>query len=260
MAHWRFPLVWLPVVAAIAALAGCGGGGEGEATPTPDVQATETAAAAGEAAATATAAAQSTEATATAEALSVDATATAEALAPVATATAEALSVAATATAEAAELAGAGLSRDSPVPAGQSYVVPEGWEVMVVDFIPDATEAVLQENPNNDPPAPGKKFAIVTLRGTNISAEGPAPGDPADFDPTFVFRLVGSLNVQYSTFENDCGVYPGSFVFRNTVAFPEGTVEGNICFEVGETETDFVLFTEFMESWGDVNKRWFAAQ
>ncbi len=235
----------LAIIIIVAAAAGGGDDDDGdvvtqEATPSPT----------GEAVVPTPEPMIDTEATATAEAEESAAT----------TATAEAESLAATATAEAEQQAGVGLSRDDPVPAGQSFVVPEGWEVTVVDFIPDATAAVLQENEFNDPPAPGRKFAIVAIRGTNISAEGSAPGDPSDFDPDFAFRLVGSLNVQYSTFENDCGVIPGDFIFRNTVAFPDGTIEGNICFEVGETETDFVLFTAFLESFGDENRRWFAVQ
>ena len=243
MRHSCWLLTCIVALAAALSFAACGGGGDGEAgaTPTPDVQATQTATAA-----------EAVAAAATAEARAIDATATAEALAPVQTATAEALSSAATATAEAEQQAAIGLSRDNPVPAGQAYTIPEGWEVTVMDFIPDATQMVLAENQFNDPPAAGKKFAMVRLRGTNVSAESP------DFDPTFSFRVVGSLNVPYSTFDNSCGVIPGEF--ENTEAFQGGTVEGSICFEVGADETDFVLFTEFLLTFDEESRRWFAVQ
>jgi hypothetical protein len=147
---------------------------------------------------------------------------------------------------------GVGLARDNPVPMGQEYLVPEGWRVRMVDFIPDATQMVLDENQFNDPPRAGYKFAIVRVRVTNVSAE-----EPADPDVSFAMRMVGSLNVGYSTFENSCGVIPDDFPSNDV--FRGGSAEGNICFEVGETETNFSVYTEYFLS-DDENVRWFEVE
>ena len=145
-----------------------------------------------------------------------------------------------------------GLSRDNPVPQGQSLLVPEGWDVSVVQFISDATEIVLAENQFNDPPEPGMKFAIVRVRMTNVGAD-----DPDDPDAGFALRLVGSRNLGYSTFTNSCGVIPDDIRFMTNDVFRGGTVEGNVCYEVGMDETGFVIFTDFFLS-DPVNTRWFA--
>lgn len=247
---WRFTRweVWVKAVVSVAvsllaiiivAAAAAGGDDDNDkqvsapdATPSPtvDVEATQTARAA-----------EAAVATATTEAEAIDATATADALAPAATATAEAFSLAATATAEAEQQAAVGLSRDNPVPAGQALTVPDGWEISVVNFIPDATQMVLAENQFNDPPDPGFKYVIVRVRATNVSA-----GDPADFDASFALRLVGSRSVSYDQFTRSCGVIPDELGLDvPSEAFTGGTVEGNICFHVGADEAEFVMFTEF---------------
>ncbi len=174
--------------------------------------------------------------------IDTEATATAEAEeSAAATATAEAASLAATATAQAEQQGSTGESRDNPVSAGQPYILSEGWEMTVVDFIPDATQAVLAENQFNDPPDPGFKYVMVRVRATNISA-----GDPADFDASFALRLVGSRNISYDQFTRSCGVIPDELgLDAPSEAFTGGTVEGNVCFHVGADETGFVIFTEF---------------
>jgi hypothetical protein len=133
--------------------------------------------------------------------------------------------------------------------------VPEGWQITVVDFIPDATQIVLDENPSNEPPDAGFKYVIVRVSATNISA-----GDPASFDAPIVLRLVGSRNVVYDTFTRGCGIIPEEIGFDipNEV-FTGGVVEGNECFQVGADETGLVLFTRFVAS-DEGNTRYFAVQ
>jgi hypothetical protein len=150
---------------------------------------------------------------------------------------------------------GPGLSKDNPIPRGQSLLVPEGWQVSVVDFNPDATQVVLNENPSNVPPDTGFKYVIVRVSATNVSA-----GDPASFDGPVILNLVGSQNVVYDTFTNSCGIIPDEIGFDvPSEVFTGGVVEGNECFQVGADETDFVVFTRFVGS--DVsNARYFAVQ
>ena len=145
---------------------------------------------------------------------------------------------------------GLGLSRSNPIPSGQAFTVPEGWELTIVDFTPDATQQVLDENQFNDPPGPGKRFSIVRIRTKNISA-----GNPADHDVGFALRMVGSENVGYSTFEASCGVIPDSFTFKPDDLFEGGSLEGNICFETANGESDFAIYTNYFLG-DDEDVRW----
>lgn len=212
-----------------------------------------------------------TDATAAAQAeLLLEATATAEALAegitPSLTATAEAREEAARedviATAEArfveataTAVASIGLTRDNPVPLGEAEVLPEGWEITVVDFTPDATEAVLAEDTfNNTPPDSAFKYVMVRVQATNISA-----GDPARFDSLNVLTLVGSRDVTYEQGGIGCIYTPdGFFTTVSTVAFSGITLEGTVCFQVGEDESDFIMIADFF--FGEGTRVFFAVQ
>lgn len=145
----------------------------------------------------------------------------------------------------------AGLTRNNPVPRGSSLVTPEGWRIEVLDFDPDATQIVLDENQFNDPPKPGFRYAIVRIRMTNVSA-----GSPGDPDPGFALRMVGSRNVGYSTFEESCGVIPDDADFKSDDIFPGGALEGNVCYQIGQTENNFTIYTDFLFS-DEEDSRWF---
>ena len=143
-----------------------------------------------------------------------------------------------------------GLSRDNPASAGQPFRVPEGWELTIVSFVPDATQEVLDENQFNDPPAPGKRFSIVRVRTENVSA-----GNPGDPDINYALRMVGSMNIGYSTFENSCGVVPDSFTFKPDDVFQGGSLEGNVCYEAAIGESGFVIYTNYFLG-DDEDVRW----
>jgi hypothetical protein len=147
--------------------------------------------------------------------------------------------------------AGFGLSRSNPVPMGQPFLVPEGWEITILEFIADATQIVLDENMFNDPPAPGRRYSIVRVRMKNVSA-----GNPADPDAGFALRMVGSQNIGYSTFRESCGVIPDDIDFKSGDIFAGGIIEGNVCYQTAIGETDFTIFTNFFLS-PDENTRWF---
>ena len=147
-----------------------------------------------------------------------------------------------------------GQSRDDPVPAGQSLLVPEGWELTILDFTPNGTQEVLDENQFNDPPSPGMRFSIVRVRTKNVAAD-----DPENHTLSFALRMVGSENIGYSTFESSCGVIPDSFTFKPDELFQGGSLDGNVCYETAIGETEFTVFTDYSSS-GDENIRWFAVE
>ena len=160
----------------------------------------------------------------------------------------------ATATATATATPGLGSTRSNAVPAGMPYLLPEGWEFTVLDFNPDATDLILDESPLNQPPEPGMRFVLVRVRITNVGA-----ASPANHQGGYAPRLVGSLDLAYAQFYAACGTVPDGIRQQPIDVFTGGTVEGNACFQVGEDETGFVLYTDYPLS--DVsNWRWFAVE
>ena len=130
-------------------------------------------------------------------------------------------------------------TRGNPVPRGQSYLTPDGWQVIVLDFNPDAWPIVYAENQFNDPPGPGNRMVMIRVGATNVSAED----EPAWISDAF-FYFVGSHNVLYSTFgeESRCGVIPDDLAEE---LFRGGYGEGNVCFEIPIDETDLRLLYQY---------------
>ena len=65
------------------------------------------------------------------------------------------------------------------------------------------------------------------------------------------FRLVGSSAIIFSSFEQSCGVIPDDL---DAELFLGGMVEGNVCFEIPESETDLILFYD--PFFGSAERRW----
>lgn len=127
-------------------------------------------------------------------------------------------------------------TRQNPVPIGQAIPFPDGWNVSVVGIDEDATAEVLAENPFNDPPSVGHRFFIVRIRATR-AAEG-----MAEFDGDFRLRAVGAAAVVWTTFNNSCGVVPDAL--PDSDVFPGGTITGNICFEVPNTDVGTLVLLD----------------
>ena len=119
-------------------------------------------------------------------------------------------------------------SRANPVPlriaATFAFGEDDHWEVAVLATQPDATAAVLAENPFNDPPGEGTQFYLVTLRATYRGTAS------AQFNGSFRLRTLGESGVVYTTFEHSCGVIPNTL--PNSELFAGGTVEGNECWAI----------------------------
>ena len=127
-----------------------------------------------------------------------------------------------------------GTSRTNPVPLGQAGRVAD-WDVSVAAVDDDATDEVLAENPFNEPPAAGSQFVIVRVRGTYA-------GGDSDHLWLHSFNAVGDAAVTYQ--DRGCGVIPDPLDDAGE-AFPGGTVEGNVCFEVPSTQVaSLVMFVE----------------
>ena len=145
-----------------------------------------------------------------------------------------------------------GKSRSQPIPRGQSFVEPGGWELTILDYVPDAWPLVQAENPYNEPPEQGYRMVLIRTRITNVSAD-----DPGRFSATDI-QLVGSENVTHTAYERPCGVIPDSLGSMSTEMFRGGAVEGNVCFQVPEQETSLVVILG--TTFDDENRRYFAVE
>lgn len=130
-------------------------------------------------------------------------------------------------------------SRQQPLPFGATAAVSIGesdpaWLVQVAEFTPDGTDAVLAENPFNEPPADGRQFAIVRIR-----AEYQGVDEPASLFRDLEFVVVDESNVTYD-FDDSCGLVPDELdTFAEVYA--GGVIEGNLCWSVQTEHIDSLI-------------------
>ncbi len=130
-------------------------------------------------------------------------------------------------------------SRRRPLPFGEAAALSIGesdpaWIFRVLEFTADATGAVLAENQFNDPPAPGRQFAMVTVEATYEGLEEPAV---LSRDVTFV--TVDASNLTYDH-DDGCGVIPDPLDQFGEV-YGGGVLVGNLCWSVSTEHIDSLL-------------------
>ncbi|RME74580.1 MAG: DUF4352 domain-containing protein [Chloroflexi bacterium] len=161
----------------------------------------------------------------------------AEVAATAASATATAVSARATEVAlkatEAALSAAAGASTGPVLGQGETW---DGLKIEIIDLKADAWPLIQAHNQFNDPPLPGRRMMLVTLRITNVSGD---PQTPIKLDESD-FKVMGSLKTPYTTYgeETRCGVVPDAV---DGTLLPGQSMSGNICVQVPVDETGFVL-------------------
>ena len=92
---------------------------------------------------------------------------------------------------------------------------------------------VLDESRSNDPPEEGNQFYIVSVRAKYL---GP---DSTSFYGRSRLRGLGVGGIVYTTFESSCGVIPNNL--PSPELFANGTIEGNVCWEIASTDSDSLL-------------------
>ena len=152
---------------------------------------------------------------------------------------------------EAADDGQIGSDRDQPVPAGERATIA-GWDIAITDVTPDATDAVLEANQFNDPPADGRQFFMVTLEA-EFTGEG-VDDDSGDLWIDVRQQVVDDNQVTYSASDDRCGVIPDDIDDAGET-FVGGTLEGNVCWEVDSDQMDtLVVFMEPTFAFDD--QRW----
>ncbi len=140
--------------------------------------------------------------------------------------------------------------RDASLAMGETGTQSD-FQIKVVSTSPLANDIVAQTNQFNDPPAPGKQFFIARIA---VTYTGSTSGNPAY---ELNFQAVGDLNTSYTTFNNDCGVYPEQ-QYEQTELFTGGSTEFNVCWEIDSADQDSLQM--YVESFVDFNAVpvWFA--
>ena len=120
----------------------------------------------------------------------------------------------------------------------------DGTQIRAISITADAWPLVYAENRFNDPPEEGNRFFMVRVEVVNPS-DALQSVDVDDFD----FKLIGDNRVVYS-YSEGCGVIPDEL---DREIFPGGRAEGNVCFEVPESERGMILIHE--PGYGTENRR-----
>jgi hypothetical protein len=101
---------------------------------------------------------------------------------------------------------------------------------------PDATDVVLAENQFNDPPARGRQFVLVMV---DAQLSGDA-SDSQTFWSEMSLKVLGPKALAFDQSEADCGVIEDD-LFDAPEVFPGGRIQGNVCWEVRQSEADSLL-------------------
>ena len=137
-------------------------------------------------------------------------------------------------------------TQQNPVPFGTTFTfrnsVTDHWEFTVLEATPDATSEVLDHHRWNDPPESGNQFYMVKVRVKYL-------GTGSEEFSRYRLKTLGDGAVVYTRSSNDCATFiPNELPYREL--FPNGQVEGNVCWEVASSDADsLVLFVEPDSSW-----------
>ncbi len=125
----------------------------------------------------------------------------------------------------------AGMTLDNPAEVGGVLPGSNDLETVAVSITGDAWPLIQAENQFNDPPQDGNRFYMVTVAVTNAS------GSDSIEVGYLPFSLIGS-NLKVYNYQNRCGSIPDALEGE---LFPGGKTQGNLCFEVPQSETGFIL-------------------
>ena len=114
-----------------------------------------------------------------------------------------------------------------------------GVQIEVVSAEEDGWSLVQAYNQFNEPPLPGKRMLLVTVRVSKVEDAGkePVTVDEADF------KVVGERGVVYTTYgdETRYSVVPDAL---GGMVTPEYSLSGAICVQAPKDEKGFVLIYE----------------
>lgn len=133
--------------------------------------------------------------------------------------------------------AGSGIDTSAAIPVGGVAQVGD-WSLRVASVAPNAEDIVLGENQFNETPDEGHVFVLVSLEATYTGSES------STFWADMSLKVVGDSAVAYEGYDGYCGSIPDSIDSAGET-FPGGTVTGNNCWIVSESDAaSLVLLAE----------------
>ncbi|RMF34830.1 MAG: DUF4352 domain-containing protein [Chloroflexi bacterium] len=114
-----------------------------------------------------------------------------------------------------------------------------GLQIEVLNVEPDAWPLIQAYNRFNEPPLPGKRMLLITLRVKKVAETGEEAiaVHPEDF------KVIGERGEAYTTYgkETRCGIVPDAL---DGVVTNDRQIEGTICVQVPEEERGLTLIYE----------------
>lgn len=141
-------------------------------------------------------------------------------------------------------------TRENPIPMGTIVDLGDGWEVTVLSVVPNADNAVLQENQFNNPPKSGGQFFLAKVRATYKGSGS------STFRGSYRLRAVGPSSIGYSTFENNVGVIPDPL--PDSEVFSGGSIEGYVGWEIRSGDADALVMYDSPLTFGETSRLYMA--
>lgn len=139
----------------------------------------------------------------------------------------------------------------SKAPLGTYRAVGPDWRLKVVSSKRNANTDIAHENMFNDAPAPGYRYVLVQVRGTNV---GVGDGDAfMDLD----YKLLGRRTQEL--YRSGAALAPTDLTTRGPVA-RGGRFTGNLCFLVRDIDVaarNLLLRVHSTSDFSDANHSWF---
>jgi hypothetical protein len=122
-------------------------------------------------------------------------------------------------------------TRENPVALGQQAEIDD-WLVRVDQVVANANKQIAKANMFNDPPSPGHQYFMISATAKYLGAGSD------HLDSSYSMRAVGDLAVEYTTFENDCGVLPEpNLSLDDPTVYTGGVVSGwAACWEIDSND------------------------
>ena len=121
--------------------------------------------------------------------------------------------------------------------------MPNGWQVTVLSFDPDAWPEAQAENRFDDPPLPGQHMVMIRLGVEYVGEE---------YEPlamhAVMFTLTGSSGIVFTAFGrlSSCGVIPDPFIYVE--GYRGSAAEGNICFQIPNEDSGLKLICDVVNA------------
>jgi hypothetical protein len=110
---------------------------------------------------------------------------------------------------------------EDPVPPGQPAEVG-GYEITVLDVVPDGSAEVQAENPDNPDPPAGRTLPLIRLRTTRVD------DNPGLFVYDMTFAMVAPDGAVFDRSNATCGYVPDDASYIGTLQ-PGDSREINVC-------------------------------